>query len=416
MSQDEPLLRSRVCAPDGEASAVVQRSVPVILASLIAAILFITLVFLLFTTRYKETQQAKGILQSQGRSQQVTAPAPGRLVRWHVEEGDLVTSGQLLATLSRSVYDGSGARRSAVQARELQARLNLLGKEIELTNARFDAERSELQNLLDDELQALELIEEELDLSVERLAIGERQLRAFHTLQRNSSATSVAEVDRQKLSILELRRQKQVAHRLLQRQQSEVSLLQRQIAALALKGELALLPLRKQSLSLEQQINKASREETFVVVAEQTGTVTAIALHAGQPVGAGQLMARIGDQGDDIEAVVYVPSRVAGKLQPGQEVLISFDAFDFHQYGRYPARIKQISKASVDPREQLLPVPGIREPVFRLSATIEQRFVRGPETYPLQPGLLFTADFVLEELPLLYFIFKPVLSLRGLVG
>ena len=56
------------------------------------------------------------------------------------------------------------------------------------------------------------------------------------------------------------------------------------------------------------------------------------------------------------------------------------------------------------------------EPVFRLRASIEQRYVSGSETYRLQPGLLFTADFVLEELPLLYFIFKPVLSLRGLVG
>ena len=416
MSQDEPLLRHEVRSIGSDASAVVQRSVPILLASGVGVMLFVTLVFLLFTTRYKETQQARGILQSPGRNQQVTAPGPGRIQQWHVKEGDLVTPGQSLATISRSIYDGSGARLSAVFAKELQARLNLVGKEIELTSERFSAEHTTLQNLLDDELQALKLMEDELELSRERLAIGERQLRAFHTLQKNTSATSVAEVDRQKLSILELRRQKQLAHRLLQDQQTEVNVLRRKLAALALKGELALLPLHKQSLNLEQQIEQASREETLVVVAEQAGRVTAITLPAGQSVSAGQLMARIGDPGDDIEAIVYVPSRVAGKLQPGQEVLLSFDAFDFHQYGRYPARINQISKASLDPREQLLPVPGIREPVFRLRASIEQRYVSGSETYRLQPGLLFTADFVLEELPLLYFIFKPVLSLRGLVG
>lgn len=416
MNPDEPLFRHEARWIRDDTNILVQHSVPTILASVVGVMLFVTLVFLLFTTRYKETQQARGILQSPGRSQQVTAPGPGRILRWHVEEGDEVIQGQSLATISRSVYDGSGARLSAVLAKELQARLNLVRKEIELTSKRIDAEHTELDKQLDDELQALKLLEQEWNLSAERLAIGERQLRAFHTLQKNTNATSLAEVDRQKISILELRRQKQLANRLLQRQRAQVNALQRELAALALKGELALLPLQKQSLGLEQEIEQASREERQVVVAEQAGRVTAIALRAGQPVGAGQLMARIGDAGDDIEAVIYVPSRVAGKLQPGQEVLLSFDAFDFHQYGRYPALISHISKSSIDPREQLLPVPDIREPVFRLTANIEQRYVSGPESYPLQPGLLFAADFVLEELSLLSFIFKPVLSLRGLIG
>jgi membrane fusion protein len=151
------------------------------------------------------------------------------------------------------------------------------------------------------------------------------------------------------------------------------------------------------------------------VIAEQGGKLTAMAVPEGQSVGAGQVLASIGYIGGDVEAVVYVPSRVAGKLYEDQEILLSFDAFDFHQYGRYPARIKQISAASLDPREQLLPVPDVREPVFRLTAEVEQRYVQGPQLYPLQAGLLFTADFVIEELPLLHFVLKPVLTMRGLV-
>ncbi len=416
MSERDSLYRQQVLPVAQEAGSVLQRSLPLLLASLVAALLFITLAILLFTTRYKETEQARGVLESLGPTQEVTAPTSGRIAEWHVQEGDEVVRGQSLATLTRSVFDGNGVPLSRVLKEELQASHSLVSAEIAMTQKHFDDQQEQLRQHLRDKESSLQLLHSEWQLSMEQHEIGERQLAALRVLMHNSAATSRAEIDRQQLSLLGLQRQEQAAQRQLQEQQSEVATLQNQLATLALKGELALLPLRKQALLLEQEIRRAAREETFVVVAEQAGTLAAIAVSAGQSAGAGQLLARIEQQGGEVEAVVYVPSRVAGKLAPGQEVLLSFDAFDFHQYGRYPARIKHISKASIDPRTQILPVPGLNEPVFRLTATLEQSWVEGPASYTLQAGLFFTADFVLEELSLLHFIFKPVLALRGRIS
>lgn len=412
---DSKLFRHQVRPLVTESSTVLYRSTPVFAASAIGALLFIVLAYLLLTTRYKETEQARGILQSLGPTQQVTAPISGRVTAWHVDEGESVQPGQTLATISRSLHTGSGVAMSHLQVEELQAQSALISAEIELTRSRLEEEKRHLTSVLEDKKNALRLLQLESETSAQQLEIGERQLSALRVLMQRSEATSRAEIDRQQLAILELQRQNQIAARRVQEQETDVNAIQRELNALELKGELALLPLHKQLLGIEQEARQVSREERFTVIAEQGGKLTAMAVPEGQSVAAGQVLASIGYIGGDVEAVVYVPSRVAGKLYEDQEILLSFDAFDFHQYGRYPARIKQISAASLDPREQLLPVPDVREPVFRLTAEVEQRYVQGPQLYPLQAGLLFTADFVIEELPLLHFVLKPVLAMRGLV-
>jgi len=100
-------------------------------------------------------------------------------------------------------------------------------------------------------------------------------------------------------------------------------------------------------------------------------------------------------------------------MYPGQELLLNYDAFNFQLYGRYRATVTRIDRASLDPREHLLPVPGIQEPVFTIKARLDQSYVEGPDIYRLQSGMLFSADIVTAEMSLLAFIFKPVLELKA---
>ena len=416
MNEADSLLRSQARAFRPDPQAVVRRTTPLLLLSVIGAVLFVLLIILLLSTRYKETQSVRGALESRGPTQKVTAPGSGRIVHWHVREGDRVLKGQRLVTISQALYDEEGNEISALLVNELEDKRGLVVKEIALLRERFDDDRRKLDRALDEDTRILKLLEQEYLLSDEQLTIGKRQLLALQTLMKNSDATSRLELDRQRATILDLRRQLFVAERRFQQEQARVTELQQQRESLTLQNELAMLPLHKQLIDLDQRISQTKRSDNYVLVAEQTGKITAIALAEGQPVRSNELLARIGNEANELEAVIYVPSRIAGKLTPGQEILLSFDAFDFHRYGRYTARIVHISEASLDPREALLPVPGLQEPGFRLVANLEQDHVSGPQVYPLQAGLLFTADFVLEELPLLYFIFKPVLELRGHIG
>jgi membrane fusion protein len=256
----------------------------------------------------------------------------------------------------------------------------------------------------------------DLALIDQQLEIGARQMRALHTVHATSAGISRREVDQQQLTQLSLKRQRQDAVRLLDRRQADLSRLQERTAAAVTRQQRDQLRLQRDLVRLDQELLRYRQQDHIAVVAEQSGVVSAIQLDAGQPVRANQGIAQIQTPQSPLQVVVFVPSRVAGKLVPGQELLLRFDAFDYHHYGRYGAVVTHIGRASIDPREQLLPVSGINEPVFRLTARLDQHYVEGPDIYPLQAGLALTADFVLQDLSLLSFIFKPVLALRGKVG
>ena len=163
----------------------------------------------------------------------------------------------------------------------------------------------------------------------------------------------------------------------------------------------------------DYEIDILDHQERFTVVAEDRGVVAALAIEAGQPVSPGQLLLRINPVSPQLQAIIYVPSRVLGKLATGQELMLSYDAYDYRYYGRYQAVVTQISRASLDPRELLLPVPGISEPVFKVLASLNEQTVEGPDIARLQAGMLLNADFITAEMSLAAFIFKPLLRLRG---
>ena len=64
----------------------------------------------------------------------------------------------------------------------------------------------------------------------------------------------------------------------------------------------------------------------------------------------------------------------------------------------------------------MLPIIGINEPVFKVTAKLYESTVQGDSDYVLHSGATLMADFVLSEMSLIHFIFKPILSLQGKVA
>ncbi|GAB5497909.1 MAG: HlyD family efflux transporter periplasmic adaptor subunit [Pseudohongiellaceae bacterium] len=419
MPGSDSLFREAVISPEPggmQVGRVVYQSPPMLLGVLASAALFVALLVILTSTRYKETEQAPGVLEPSHPVQRVVAPVAARIVAWHVDEGELVAAGQTLATLSRSVFDQQGSEFSSHAVASLEQQRRLLDADLRLGRDQHEQELAQLEATRADLQREIALMTGDLALIDEQLEIGGRQMRALHTVHATSAGISRREVDQQQLTQLSLKRQRQDAVRLLDRRQADLSRLQERGAAAVTRQQRDQLRLQRDLVRLDQELLRFRQQDRIAVVAEQSGVVSAIQLDAGQPVRANQGIAQIQTPQSPLQVVVFVPSRVAGKLVPGQELLLRFDAFDYHHYGRYGAVVTHIGRASIDPREQLLPVSGINEPVFRLTARLDQHYVEGPDIYPLQAGLALTADFVLQDLSLLSFIFKPVLALRGKVG
>ncbi len=88
-------------------------------------------------------------------------------------------------------------------------------------------------------------------------------------------------------------------------------------------------------------------------------------MEEGQAVSVNEPIFYLNPQHAELEAVLFVPSRAIGKITPGHDLLIKYDAFDHLEFGRYDAVVSEISQASLDPRLHLIPVVGLNDPYLK---------------------------------------------------
>lgn len=375
-------------------------------------LLLICLLVVSGSTNYKETETASGILESPGGSQKIVAPVSAMVKEVLVQVGQSLEKGQILVALSSSVFDYAGRLSHQSQLQQLDTQRDLLLKQVEIQQQIQDQSIGRLLTGEEGLLASLEIIEKETGLLSLQLDTSARNLTSIAVLLENGSA-SRSQYDRNYTAHLDLLRQQQEIEQrraqLAQRRQDSRA----QRLGSRLHFEQQKLQSQDRLTQYEYEIEILDHQERFTVVAEDRGVVATLAIEAGQPVRPGQLLLRVNPESPQLQAVIYVPSRVLGKLAPGQELMLSYDAFDYRYYGRYQAVVSEISRASLDPREQLLPVPGISEPVFKVLASLNKQYVEGPDIARLQAGMLLNADFITAEMSLASFIFKPLLRLRG---
>lgn len=415
---DLALFREQVrlgCTTSREFASIIYHVPSLMLFSLLSALLFIAVVSLLLMTRYKETEQARGLLESSGRVDQILAPLNARVSSVLVSEGETVVPGQTLALLSRRIFDDQGKPLTELTRSQLQQEQQLLDEETALVTGRLLNRKRQLQDQLASHLERRDMLGNEATVVAEQVAISARQIVALQTLLQDK-AISRSGYDHQHLGHLDLLRQQHELQRGLSQLNQEIVTLREQGNEISDEIRLQELRRQQQEQTLLHRQNELRQQEAISLVAEFAGRLSGIAIESGDAVQAGQLLFSIQEHDAGLKLTAYVPSRVVAKLFAGQDLLVSYDAFNHLHYGRYRAQISHISQTALDPRHQSLPVPGIREPVFKVEAILDQDFVAGPEKYSLQPGLLLTAEFITAQRSLISFIFRPVLQLQGKVG
>lgn len=376
-------------------------------------LLLLCATLLLTKTRYKETVAARGILEPILGAQKIISPTAARVERIDVELGDAVAGGDVLAVLTTDGYDREGVsiqRRRAAGLREERRILeDLLLREKE----------SRQQSRLWSELAArhvrerVKIIEREAALFATQIEMSERNLNAVAALLKAGTSSS-REFDQQRATHLDLlARDEALSQRQLE-SRHELLAVGNARRRDALESDKSVLGLRRELQAIDQQL-EALGQQQFAVIAEGPGIVAEIGLEVGKPVTVQQPLFYINPEDTAVEATLYVPPAVQGRLVIGQTVLLRLDAFDFRLYGRQEASITAIGRAPVDPRDTPLPIAGIGEPVFKVTAQLAAPNPALEGQYSLQRGSTLVADFVVADMSLLRFIFNPLLQLRGKV-
>jgi membrane fusion protein len=108
-----------------------------------------------------------------------------------------------------------------------------------------------------------------------------------------------------------------------------------------------------------------------------------------------------------LKARLLVPSKALGKIEIGQEIMLSFDAYSYERYGVFKATVATIADTAVGPREQIFPV-AMTEPVFIVDAVIEMTGVQRYSEIILRSSMSISAEVITGESTIASRLFLPI--------
>lgn len=362
---------------------------------------------------YTRKEHVAGVLQPSAGLIKVYAPSSGQVVRKVVVEGQAVRHGDTLLVLSTerssaAITDSQAAMQQAVQARRDSLRLEL-SKQAEIGGLESAAMSQRLRGLEAQHMQALA----QADLQRSRVSNAQRKLERERAL--------VAEGFLSKARLQETEDE-------LTAQQAQLSALSRNVTALAsdmnsARSELAAAAPKQANLTaaitrqiseLDQQLIEADSRRTIVLTAPADGTVTTILAELGQTLSPSAPVLSILPAGAQLEAQLYVPTRSAGFIQPGQTVALRYQAFPYQRFGHAVGEVISIGRSAIHPNEGS--VGGTVEGAYRITVRLPAQSVKAyGKAMPLQAGMALDADIWVDRRRIVEWIFDPLFSIAGRV-
>ncbi|MFS4438187.1 HlyD family secretion protein [Paracoccaceae bacterium GXU_MW_L88] len=389
--------------------------------TVVAALIVCGLIALISFGEYTRKVRLSGWLTPQQGLLQVVAPQTGVLTRIAVQEGQTVQAGEVMAVLSSEQRSGTGETRKEV-LRALGSRRASLVAERESQSALFtrqaDSQQARLAVL---EAEAASL-DAEFALQRERVTLAEasaERLRGLHgrgLATRDDLQAAEESAFEQALALQTLERTRASVNR------TQVEL-EAEMAEHPLREELQLAEIDRAIAQIEQELAEAEAALETVVTAPRPGTVTALRAAAGDAVDGSAALMTLIPEGTALQAQLYGPSRDIGFIEPGQRVLIRYDAYPHQKFGRYEGVVRDLSRATVGPGElaEAASATGAvtalgtnGQPVYRITVDLDAQSATayGRDT-PLQPGMTLQADIQIETRRLWRWVLDPLYSLKG---
>ncbi|MEW6706952.1 MAG: HlyD family secretion protein [Pseudomonadota bacterium] len=380
-----------------------------VLVVLFATAAAAVVLFLCFFSVTRKAQVEGVLMPSQGLIR-VVAGQSGVIAERRVANGTAVRAGDVLFMLasdraSATVGDTAHTISALIQSRRASLLTERAQQRVQIAE-RIEAARSRSQQTKTE----LQRIEEQIGLQQRRVTLADDALRRYQDLQRSGFVSSAQVEDRQAQWIeqlqrlADLQRARAANTRDWQAVQSEISGLQLQAA----RDEEAAM---RSIAALDQDLAENEARRELLVRAPQDGVATAINAERGQAVASGQVLLAILPRGSELEAELHVPSRSAGFISAGTEVLLRYHAYPHQKFGQFRGVVREVSQASQQPAD--LNTYG-NETLYRVRAKLERQSVRayGAER-ALKAGMTLQASIVLERRRLIEWVLDPLYAISG---
>lgn len=369
---------------------------------------------------YTRRATVPGLLEPVGGTLRLTTPAAGTITELRVVEGQRVVPGDVLFVLSGERRSSAGAAQVLIGA-QLDARRATLERDLRLSAERHRSRIRATHERLEAIDVELDQLMREADINAAREAIAEKNVERFEALAKTGFVAPVqaqARVDEALVLRAQRENYKRVRANLTRERVGLVT--QRDDSRLQADGEV--LDITRNLAAIDQDRNENDARRDTVVAAPYAATVTGIAAHRGQLLGAGGLLATLIPQDTRLEAQLYASTRQVGFVEKGQRVRLRYAAYPYQKFGMGEGVVAAIEKSPYAPQElpsQVIATlgPGALqggEPVYRIAVALDAQTI---DTYglrqSLRSGMVFEADVIQDRRRLYEWLLEPIYGIAG---
>lgn len=406
------------------------------LITLVTAIFAVFLVWANYTQLDLVTR-GSGRVIADGQNKNVQSPERGTIATYVVEEGSLVTVGQIIATINpieaEGVLEELEARLSNLRLKmiRLDAELNgnsiasvrdkaadypdaLLDAEIELMASRRESLNAELKNLNQDKQRkgkALLSLEAEIDgQGVLQSLLNKEMLEVLPLVDAGVLGSSERfRLEREEASI---RTQLQVLSEKVAQTELEIEQIDSQLGAVQINynteiykersqvtGEIAELEVRLPAI--RQRLNETEIRSPI------DGIVNRVFFNSvGAVVSSGEVVAEIVPTGGQLLIEAFVDPKDIATIEPGQAAKISLTAYDPSKYGFLLGTLTKVSADTVFREET-------KSSAYSVNVSIDTAIYESKGVpVSIVPGMIAQVDIIRGERTILEYFWQPVAKMK----
>ncbi len=387
----------------------------------VVAMVMATCVVLFFAFgTYTRRTTVSGVVMPDAGLVKVYALQPGIVVERDVKEGQRVTRGQTLYTVSTDLQSAAqGATQAALIVQARQRKASLLA-EMDKTRSLQQDERDTLRAKIGNLKGTLAQIDDQLAAQRLRTSIAAdgatryRGLLAQDYISKDQAQQREADLLDQQSKLNGLLRDRASTLQSLTEASNELS-------GLGFKQQNQLAQIDRNVIDVDQNLIESEAKRRIVVTAPEAGIVTAAIADVGQSVDTSRPLASVVPGGARWQAHLFVPSTAIGFVRVGEPVLVRYQAFPYQKFGQYGATVVSIARTALSAAElandggpAATPGEGRDATFYRVIVALDAQHVTAyGAQQPLQAGMTLQADILQERRRLYEWVLEPLYSLTG---
>lgn len=385
------------------------------------AVFGLSLVLFVCFGSYTKRVKVHGQLIPTGGLVKIHVPQPGIVTARHVTEGNLVTKGDPLLTISSERYAQNGAATQETISNRVQRRLELLQQERDKLDAIHQEESASLAHTIATLEKTLGHIDQQIRLQQKRVVLAHDSAHRYEILSADSYVSRDQLQDKQ---ALHLEQRTRLADLTETRADTVAELTRRESEqrTLPLKQQTAVAQLEREILTITQELAENEAKRHLVILAPETGCISSLLAQVGQHVDPSQTLLSLIPQHSELIADIYIRNKDIGFTRIGDRALIRYASYPYQKFGMHGAEVTAIASAAVPAAEILHisgAIPGLEQSAaqdlyYRASLRLDaQHILAHGAPQPLTTGMALEVDIQRDTRAIYEWVLEPLYSITG---